>query len=127
MTEGNTARKRSGREDRSALRSVGGGRQSMHTESLDTLIHERTRLAIISALAVNDALSFSELKGQLGLSDGNLSVHAQKLETAGYIRCKKTFKGRTPRTEYKLTPKGRKILEAYLDHMETLIATVRRT
>lgn len=91
----------------------------------DKLIHERTRLAIISSLAVNPSLSFSELKSMLGLSDGNLSVHAQKLEAAGFIKCTKSFEGRTPRTEYKITATGKKSLEKYLNHMEQLIAMVR--
>lgn len=95
------------------------------TSDTDKLIHERTRLAIISSLAVNPTLSFNELKSTLGLSDGNLSVHAQKLEAAGFIRCKKSFEGRTPRTEYAITASGKKALEKYLNHMEQLIAMVR--
>ena len=91
----------------------------------DKLIHERTRLAIISSLAVNPSLSFSELKALLKLSDGNLSVHAQKLEAAGFIKCTKSFEGRTPRTEYAITGTGKKALEKYLNHMEQLIARVR--
>ena len=95
-------------------------------EPADRLIHERMRLAIISALAVNDALSFAELKTILKTSDGNLSVHARKLEDAGYISCTKTFEERTPRTEYAITDKGRKALEKYLDQMEALIKAARR-
>ncbi|HET6806237.1 MAG TPA: transcriptional regulator [Frateuria sp.] len=95
------------------------------TVDLDRLIHERLRLGIISALAVNDRLGFTELKGLLGSSDGNLSVHARKLEDAGYIACHKGFEGRVPRTEFRITPKGRKALEAYLNHMEALIAVTR--
>lgn len=89
------------------------------------LIHERARLAIISALAVNPSLSFSELKKLLEITDGNLSVHARKLEEAGLIKCSKSFVDRTPKTEYRLTRKGRKTLEGYLEHMEALIRSVR--
>ena len=92
---------------------------------LDRLIHERVRLGIVSALAVNDALTFSELKAALRTSDGNLSVHARKLEEAQYITCTKSFQDRTPRTEYRLTAAGRRALERYLDHMETLIRATR--
>ena len=93
--------------------------------ALDRLIHERLRLGILSALAINDSLSFNDLKRVLKTSDGNLSVHAQKLEAAGYLRCNKFFQGRIPRTEYRLTPAGRKALEAYLNQMEQLIAQTR--
>src|ERR1700740_455203 len=93
--------------------------------SLDRLIHERTRLAIVSALAVNDSLTFSELKQLLQASDGNLSVHARKLEDAGYIACTKSFANRLPKTEYRLTAPGRRALEKYLDHMEALIRATR--
>src|SRR6202790_5898657 len=93
--------------------------------SLDRLIHERTRLAIVSALAVNTSLTFNELKLLLRVSDGNLSVHARKLEDAGYIACTKSFSGRMPKTEYRLTPAGRRALEKYLDHMEALIRATR--
>ncbi|HWV58367.1 MAG TPA: transcriptional regulator, partial [Longimicrobiales bacterium] len=86
---------------------------------------ERVRLGIVSALAVNDALSFNELKDLLGTSDGNLSVHARRLEEAGYIECTKSFAGRVPRTEYRITPAGRRALNAYLDHMQALIERVR--
>ena len=92
---------------------------------LDQLIHERVRLGIVSALAVNDALSFSELKALLQTSDGNLSVHAQKLEVAGYLDCTKGFEGRVPRTEYRLTDRGHQALARYLDHMEALIRATR--
>ena len=126
MTDGSTARKRNTRGAKPRLRRVDGGKQTMSSEPLDTLIHERARLAIVSALAVNDTLSFAELKNSLGLSDGNLSVHAQKLETAGYLRCKKSFKGRTPRSDYRLTARGRKALDKYLGHMEALIKVVRK-
>ena len=91
----------------------------------DRLIHERLRLAIVSALAVHDALTFNELKEMLDVSDGNLSVHARKLEEAGYVACRKSFEGRVPKTEYALTPLGRRELQAYLDHMEAIIRATR--
>ena len=93
---------------------------------LDIVIHERTRLGIVSALAVNERLSFVELKSLLGATDGNVSAHARKLEDAGYIAAHKRFEGRIPRTEYELTPAGRKALERYLEHMEALIRAARR-
>jgi DNA-binding HxlR family transcriptional regulator len=93
--------------------------------NLDRLIHERTRLAIVSALAVNAALTFNELKASLRVTDGNLSVHARKLEDAGYVSCTKSFDGRMPRTEYRLTAAGRRTLEKYLNHMEALIRATR--
>jgi DNA-binding transcriptional ArsR family regulator len=93
--------------------------------SLDRLIHERTRLAIISALAVNASLTFNDLKHLLRVTDGNLSVHARKLEDAGYVDCAKSFDGRVPKTEYKLSTSGRRALEKYLDHMEALIRVTR--
>ncbi len=89
--------------------------------SLDRLIHEPIRLGIVSALAVNDALTFNELKDLLKASDGNLSVHARKLEESRYISCEKSFEGRMPKTEYRLTTSGRRALETYLRHMEALI------
>jgi DNA-binding MarR family transcriptional regulator len=92
---------------------------------LDRLIHERIRLGIVSALAVNSALSHNELKQLLKTTDGNLSVHARKLEDAEYIECTKSFDGRLPRTIYRLTPSGRTALENYLDHMEALIRATR--
>ena len=93
--------------------------------SLDRLIHERIRLGIVSALAVNRSLTFNELKALLKTTDGNLSVHARKLEEADYILCTKSFDGRLPKTEYRLTAAGRKALERYLDHMEALIRATR--
>ncbi len=93
--------------------------------NLDRVIHERMRLAVVSALAVNPSLSFNELKRVLNTTDGNLSVHARKLEDAGYIHCDKFFQGRTPRTVYRLTQEGREALERYLNHMEALIRKVR--
>ena len=92
---------------------------------LDRLIHERIRLAIVSALAVNETLTFNELKRLLKTTDGNLSVHARKLEAAQYIRCTKSFAGGVPKTDYRLTPTGRRALERYLDHMEALIRATR--
>jgi len=92
---------------------------------LDRLIHERIRLGIVSALAVNRALTFNELKALLKTTDGNLSVHARKLEEADYIICKKSFDGRLPKTEYRLAPAGKQALERYLDHMEALIRATR--
>lgn len=93
---------------------------------LDRLIHERMRLGIVSALAVNEALSFNALKELLRTTDGNLSVHARKLEEAEYITCTKFFEGRVPKTEYQLTESGRRALERYLDHMEALIQALRK-
>jgi DNA-binding HxlR family transcriptional regulator len=92
---------------------------------LDRLIHERMRLAIVSALAVNHSLSFNELKRLLETTDGNLSVHARKLEEANYVICTKSFEGRVPRTDYRLSATGRRALERYLDHMEALIHSTR--
>src|ERR1700758_1142373 len=92
---------------------------------LDRLIHERLRLGILSALSVNESLTFNELKKLLDTTDGNLSVHARKLEEAGYIGCTKSFEGRMPRTDYRLTAQGKRALERYLDHMEALIRAMR--
>src|SRR5437660_10734339 len=92
---------------------------------LDRLIHERLRLGILSALSVNESLTFNELKKLLDSTDGNLSVHARKLEEAGYVACAKSFQGRVPRTDYRLTAAGRRALERYLDHMEALIQAMR--
>jgi len=111
-----------GKPESPRLESVAGGGAPM---GLDRIIHERIRLAIVSALAVNPTLSFNDLKKLLGTSDGNLSVHARKLEEAGYLTCTKQFKGRIPRTEYSLTGSGRKALQRYLDHMEALIQATR--
>lgn len=95
------------------------------SNDLDKVIHERVRLGIVSALAANDKLSFNDLKRILNASDGNVSAHARKLEDAGYIACEKSFSGRTPLTEYKITAVGRAALQRYLDHMEALITAVR--
>ena len=92
---------------------------------LDRLIHERLRLGILSALSVNETLTFNELKKLLETTDGNLSVHARKLEEAGYVACPKSFEGRMPRTEYRLAAAGKRALERYLDHMEALIQAMR--
>ena len=95
------------------------------TAALDRLIHERLRLGIVSALAVNRSLTFNELKQLLNTTDGNLSVHARKLEDAEYVTCEKSFEGRTPKTKYRLTTTGRRALERYLNHMEALIRRTR--
>jgi DNA-binding MarR family transcriptional regulator len=95
------------------------------SNELDKVIHERMRLGIISALAANKKLSFSELKNLLNTTDGNISVHARKLEDAGYLLCEKSFQGRKPLTEYKITKKGRTALEKYLNHMEALIKAMK--
>lgn len=100
-------------------------RPDLNPVDLDQLIHGRVRLGIVSALAVHDVLSFAELKEILDTSDGNLSVHARRLEEGGYLLCTKSFEGRIPRTEYALTARGRKALARYLDHMEALIERVR--
>jgi DNA-binding MarR family transcriptional regulator len=114
------------------LRSVDGAASASGEDTaeegalaLDRLIHERMRLGIVSALAVNDSLTFNDLKQLMHTTDGNLSVHARKLEDAKYISCTKSFEGRVPRTEYKLTTAGRRALERYLDHMEALIRATR--
>jgi DNA-binding HxlR family transcriptional regulator len=101
------------------------GRQTETALELDRLIHERVRLGIVSALAVNGSLTFTDLRDLLGTSDGNLSAHARRLEDAGYVVCRKSFDGRTPKTEYGLTARGRRELEAYLDHMEAIIRSTR--
>ena len=93
---------------------------------VDRLIHERLRLGIVSALAANESLTFNDLKRLLETTDGNLSVHARKLEEAGYVACAKSFEGRMPKTEYSLTAVGRKALEKYLNHMEALIHAMRK-
>jgi DNA-binding HxlR family transcriptional regulator len=105
--------------------SVRSGASQPVSVPLDRLIHERIRLGIVSALAVNRTLTFNELKALLKTTDGNLSVHARKLEEADYILCTKSFDGRLPKTKYRLAPAGRKALERYLDHMEALIRATR--
>ena len=101
--------------------------RSAAPERLDRTIHERVRLGIVSALAVNDALTFKDLKSLVRTTDGNLSVHARKLEQAGYVACSKSFDGRMPRTTYRLTAAGRRALSRYLDHMEAVIRASRRS
>jgi len=108
---------------RSRKKSAAGGQGALE---LDPVIHERVRLGIISALAVNDVLSFNDLKKLLEITDGNLSVHARKLEVAGYVKCTKSFVGRQPRTEYRLTHAGRRALEGYLHEMESVIRSARK-
>jgi DNA-binding transcriptional ArsR family regulator len=95
-------------------------------QRLDRVIHDRTRLAILAALAATETLTFNELKDITGTTDGNLSVHARKLEDAGYVVCEKSFAGRTPRTEFRLSATGRRALEKYLDHMDALIRATRK-
>ena len=113
----------------SALQAVDGSAIADRAEegalALDRLIHERMRLGIVSALAVNESLSFNALKSLMATTDGNLSVHARKLEDAGYVRCTKSFAGRIPKTDYALTPSGRRALERYLGHMEAIIKATR--
>lgn len=116
MAESNAARKKS-----VAPRSL-----PAKATDLDGLIHERTRLAIVSALAANARLTFNELKALLDTTDGNLSVHARKLEEAGYVSCTKTFEDRRPKTEFALTASGKRALQRYLDHMERLIKAARK-
>jgi DNA-binding transcriptional ArsR family regulator len=118
---------------RSELREVGQATAArtadetpaMSAAELDRVIHERLRLGIVSALAGNASLTFNELKEILKTTDGNLSVHARKLEDAGYITCEKSFDGRTPKTEFRLSDEGRRALSRYLDHMESIIRTAR--
>lgn len=106
------------------LASVDGPPEAGALE-LDRLIHERVRLGIVSSLAVNGRLTFTDLRDLLGITDGNLSAHARRLEEAGYLECTKSFDGRTPKTEFGLTPTGREELTAYLDHMEAIIQATR--
>lgn len=113
------------RRDLRGPRPVRGELACSASSSLDRLIHERMRLGIVSALAANEALSFNDLKRLLKTTDGNLSVHARKLEEAGYVVCAKYFEGRLPRTVYRLTETGRQALGRYLDHMEALIQAMR--
>lgn len=108
-----------------ALYEVLRGTADTGVDEDQRLIQQRTRLGIVSSLAVNDSLAFTELRELLGTTDGNLSVHARKLEDAGLIHCEKSFEERVPRTEYRLSARGRRALERYLDHMESLIRAVR--
>jgi DNA-binding HxlR family transcriptional regulator len=118
----NTARRETPPERLSEARAIAGGKM---LPALDRLIHERMRLGIVSSLAANRSLTFNELKKLLKTTDGNLSVHARKLEDANYIACTKSFQGRMPKTEYRLTEAGRRALEKYLNHMEALIQAMR--
>ena len=113
------------RAEREPLRELKGKSEAAHVPDLDKVIHERMRLAIVSALAATDTLGFNELKELIGATDGNLSVHARKLEEAQYVACIKSFEGRVPKTEYRLTAAGRKALERYLGHMESVIRAAR--
>lgn len=120
------AEKRPARSKKNDMRALRGlSTKSDSAAPVERLIHERVRLAIVSALAVHDALTFNQLKDMLDISDGNLSVHARKLEEAQYVTCTKAFEGRVPRTEYRLTTAGRRALERYLAHMEAVIRAVR--
>ncbi|MGI8469981.1 MAG: winged helix-turn-helix domain-containing protein [Pyrinomonadaceae bacterium] len=114
-------------EEKPSLRKTQAAKKAVETVStdLDKLIHERMRLGIISALAANASLTFNDLKNLLQTTDGNISVHARKLEEAGYIKCEKSFEGRIPKTEYKITAAGKKALERYLTHMEALIKAMK--
>ena len=121
-----TARKSEAGSVKSEVRSTKADAAKKQSPlELDRLIHERLRLGIVSALAVNERLTFNDLKGLLQTTDGNLSVHARKLEDAEYLTCEKSFDGRVPRTEYRLTAAGRRALEKYLVHMEAIIKAVR--
>ena len=114
------------RAPRETLRKVEGrAADAPAVPDFDRLIHERVRLAIVSALAATDVIGFNELKTLVGTTDGNLSVHARKLEEAGYVEATKRFEGRVPKTEFRLTAAGRRALERYVDHMEALIRAVR--
>lgn len=106
--------------------SVDGRQPEAGALELDRLIHERVRLGIVSSLAVNGSLTFTDLRDLLGVTDGNLSTHARRLEEAGYVACTKSYEGRTPKTEYGLTRTGRREFEAYLDHMEAIIRVTRQ-
>ena len=122
---GQARNERAATAESAKLRAVRGRAIGSAAPEFDRLIHERLRLGIVSALAVNDSLSFNDLKKLMKTTDGNLSVHARKLEEADYIACTKSFAKRMPRTEYRLTPTGRRALERYLDHMEALIHATR--
>jgi DNA-binding MarR family transcriptional regulator len=112
-------------KSRASARALQARQAAERAPALDNLIHERIRLGIVSALAANESLTFSELKDLLKTTDGNISVHARKLEDADYITCTKSFDGRVPKTDYHLTHTGRQALEQYLDHMEALIRAAR--
>ena len=122
---GDGRREGRGRGAPAPLRGVRGKAKTEGPLALDRLIHERIRLGILSALAATDSVSFNDLKRLLETTDGNLSVHARKLEEANYIACTKSFENRVPKTEYSITPAGRRAFERYLDHMEALIRAAR--
>lgn len=126
MAKSTSAKKLNNSNDalRPQLKKVERAAETVSGE-LDKVIHERMRLGIISALAANEKLSFTDLKNLLGTTDGNISVHARKLEDAGYLECLKSFDGRTPLTEYRITPAGREALTRYLNHMEALINAMK--
>ena len=119
------SRQRKPRVEADDLRPVHGRAAYTGPPDLDRIIHERMRLGIVSALAVNQSMSFNDMKKLLGMTDGNLSVHTRKLEEADYIKCTKFFEGRLPKTEYRLTHAGKVALERYLSHMEALIRATR--
>ena len=128
MAKSNAApRRRADADEPRGLRSVPASAPSSESLELDALIHHRMRLGIVSALAANESLTFNELKALMQTTDGNLSVHARKLEEAAYVTCTKRFEGRRPKTEYRLAPAGRRALQRYLDHMEALIQSTRDT
>jgi DNA-binding MarR family transcriptional regulator len=119
-------REREGESSRGdGLKAIKGGAMDVKPHEFDRVIHERLRLGIVSALAANESLTFSELKKTFEATDGNLSVHARKLEDAGYITCEKSFEGRVPKTTYRLTASGRRAFQKYLAHMEALIRAMR--
>ena len=123
----NTALKQTTHKKRETTADVRARAKHSAPAAVDRLIHERMRLGIVSALAANESLTFNDLKNLMNTTDGNLSVHARKLEDGGYIACIKSFEGRLPKTEYKLTAAGRRALEGYLGHMEALIHQVRNS
>jgi DNA-binding MarR family transcriptional regulator len=129
VADSDTRRKERPAPERAAapegLKGLPGYLEDHGPPDLDRLVHERVRLGMLSALAVNEKLAFPELRSLLKTTDGNLSVHARKLEEAGYVTCRKGFRGRVPRTEFRLTAAGRQALERYLDHMESLIRAMR--
>jgi DNA-binding transcriptional ArsR family regulator len=125
VAKSSAASSKRARPEHEPLRELKGKSEASHVPDLDKVIHERMRLAIVSALAATDTLGFNELKDLIGATDGNLSVHARKLEDAGYLTTTKRFEGRVPKTEFRLTASGRRALERYVDHMEALIRAVR--
>jgi len=125
VAKSSAASSKRARPEHEPLRELKGKSEASHVPDLDKVIHERMRLAIVSALAATDTIGFNELKDLIGATDGNLSVHARKLEDAGYVTTTKRFEGRVPKTEFRLTASGRRALERYVDHMEALIRAVR--